>query len=440
MGVRRFGDRGFSRRDVLRRAGLLGSTFAAGGALAQYRPNLVRAATSLSVLTPTPPDPAPPGVAGFAEDEFATWKQDRDARVSYDAVRWPDLRDEIAAEFDSDDSRYDVLYMSSWVPEFNEFLMPVGDELSGDVKSDLPGSCFNTVSWEGGVYGVPFTLSLLTLFYNQEHFERAGLTRPPGTWDELKGYAEALTRGDEQYGWVLNYGALRGIGGVASYWMVFLQQAGGTMYGEDGFPVFNDQPGIDALQLMIDLMPFTAPIALTSAGIIDATAVLKTEKASMMMNWPFMWKDAQDPIMSTLPGKLGGAVLPAGPAGSASLDGSDAWTIAALSDEPDLALDLIEFYLDPEVQKRQVLETGWLPIRLSVLADPEVQQEATNAAVVLEQAQHPYDSFVTPDYDAITQVLGVEIQQALAGAKTAAEALRDASDEVEAIVAERLVR
>ena len=142
--------------------------------------------------------------------------------------------------------------------------------------------------------------------------------------------------------------------------------------------------------------------------------------------------------MSRLPGKLGGAVLPAGPAGTASIDGSDAWSIAASSDDPLLALELIEFYLDHDVQKRQVLDTGWLPIRLSVLADPEVQQSATNAAVVLEQARHPYDSFVTPDYDDVTDVLGTEIQQALAGAKTAAEALRDASDQVEAIVAERL--
>jgi multiple sugar transport system substrate-binding protein len=435
----RFGKREWNRRDLLRRAGIAAGAVAAGRGSGLYRPNKVRAASSLSVLAPLPPDPAPPGVAGYAEEEFAAWKDDRDARVTYDAMRWPDLRDEISAEFDADEGRLDVLYMSSWVPEFSPFLMPVGDLLAPDVTSDLPESWFNTMSWEGGIYGVPYTLSLLTLFYNQEHFEAAGLTRPPGTWDELKGYAEALTRGDEQYGWVLNYGSPRGIGGVASYWMVFLQQAGGTMYDADGYPIFDDQPGVDALQLMIDLMPFTAPMSLTSAGIIDATAVLKTEKASMMMNWPFMWKDAQDPVMSTLQGKLGGAILPAGPAGSASIDGSDAWTVAALTDEPDLALDLIEFYLDPEVQKKQLLDTGWLPVRLSVLADPEVQQAATNAAVVLEQARHPYDSFVTPDYDAVTQVLGTEIQQALAGTKTAAEAIRDASDEVGAIVTERLI-
>jgi multiple sugar transport system substrate-binding protein len=87
-----------------------------------------------------------------------------------------------------------------------------------------------------------------------------------------------------------------------------------------------------------------------------------------------------------------------------------------------------------------VLDAGWLPIRLSILADPEVQQAATNAAVVLEQARHPYNSFVTPDYDAVTHALGMEIQRALAGEKTAAEALNDGSAAVEALVLTRLSR
>jgi multiple sugar transport system substrate-binding protein len=219
--------------------------------------------------------------------------------------------------------------------------------------------------------------------------------------------------------------------------MVFLQQAGGTMYGDDGMPVFNDAPGIDALQLMIDLMPSTEPSSIANIGINDATNVLTAGTASMMMNWPFMWTAAQDPETSLIVGQLGSAVLPAGEAGTASIDGTDAWTIAASSPNPELSWELINFYLDAEVQKRQVLDTGWLPIRLSVLEDPEVQEAASNAAVVLEQARNPYESFVTPDYNQVTQVLGSEIQKALQGEQTAAETLQIASDAVAEIVQQR---
>jgi multiple sugar transport system substrate-binding protein len=221
--------------------------------------------------------------------------------------------------------------------------------------------------------------------------------------------------------------------------MVFLQQAGGRLYGDDGAPAFNDAPGIEALQLMVDMYTngSTDPGSISYIGINDATNILTAGNASMMMNWPFMWKPASDPATSKIVGKLGTAVLPAGSAGTASIDGTDAWTIANTSASPELAMKLIEFYLDPAVQTRQVLDTGWLPIRLSVLEDPEVQKGAPNAAVVLEQAQHPYDSFVTPDYNEVTQAIGTEIQRALQGDKTVEVALQDASDRVTEIVSKR---
>ena len=415
----------------------------AGFAAARYAPGLwgasgVSAATNLSVLSPLAPDPAPPGVAKFSEEDFAAWQAANDAAVSYEAVAWPQLHDKIATNFASGTHVHDIYYMSGWVPEFAQFLTPIQEMLPQDLVDDLPPSSFSTVTWDGDTLGVVFTLSLLTLFYNTEHLEQAGMAGPPTTWDELKGYAQELTRGG-RYGWVLNYGQPDGIGGVASYWMVFLQQAGGTMYGDDGMPVFNDAPGLDALKLMVEMYTngSTDPGSISYIGINDATNVLTAGNASMMMNWPFMWKPASDPATSKIVGKLGAAVLPAGEAGTASIDGTDAWTVAKTSADPALAMKLIEFYLDPVVQTRQVLDTGWLPIRLSVLEDPEVQKGAPNAAVVLEQAQHPYDSYVTPDYTEVTLALGTEIQKALQGAKTPEEALKDASDQVTEIVKAR---
>lgn len=422
------------------RRGMFGGAAAAGAGLALghplLRPRGVAAQTTLSVLSPLAPDPAPPGVADFAIADFEAWQAENDAKVSYEAVAWSELHDKMATNFASGTHVHDVMYNCAWVPEFAEFLAPLGGYISDELRADLPPSSFSTVTWDGEEKGVVFSLSLLTLFYNQAQLEEVGLSGPPTTWDELKGYAAELTR-DGRYGWVLNYGAPEGIGGVASYWMTFLQQAGGTMYDENGMPVFDDAPGVDALQLMIDLMPSTEPSSIANVGINDATNVFASGMASMMMNWPFMWTAAQDPETSLIVGQLGSAVLPAGPAGTASIDGTDAWTIGLSSPNPELAWELISFYLDPEIQKRQVLDTGWLPIRLSVLADPEVQASAANAAVVLEQANAPYESFVTPDYNQITQVIGSEIQKALQGEQTAAETMKIASDAVAAIVAQR---
>jgi multiple sugar transport system substrate-binding protein len=244
-----------ARRDFLKRG-------AAGAAIAGSLPALwasgVRPAwaddVALNVLTPLPPDPAPPGAAKFSADAFAKWQADNGAKVTYDAVAWPELHDKMATNFASGAHAWDVIYMSGWVPEFSKFTVPFSDKLSPDLVADLPPSSFATVTWDGKKNGVVFTLSLLTLFYNTEQLSAAGFKEPPKTWDELKAAAKELTR-DGRYGWALNYGAPDGIGGVASYWMCFLQQAGGKLYGEDGLPAFNNEAGVASLQAMVDLMP-----------------------------------------------------------------------------------------------------------------------------------------------------------------------------------------
>ena len=79
---------------------------------------------ALSVFSPLPPDPAPPGAAKFSEEAFATWQKANAAKVNYDMVAWPQLHDKMATTFAAGGSVWDIVYMSGWVPEFAKFLTP----------------------------------------------------------------------------------------------------------------------------------------------------------------------------------------------------------------------------------------------------------------------------------------------------------------------------
>lgn len=394
----------------------------------------------LNVLAAAAPDPAPVGVANFgtaAEESFAKWQSDHQIEVAYEALPWPQMHDRIATTFASGADGPDVIYMSGWVPEFSGNLLDLGGLMPKELLSDMPKSAIETTSWQGQNKGMIFTNSVLSLYYNTEHFEKAGLKGAPANWQQFKDYVGALNNGD-QYGFVLNFGDPAGVGGTASYWMVFLQQAGGTMYGPDGMPAFNTPEGVDALQFMIDLQKAGGdPASISYVGINDAASVFLSGNASMMFNWPLTYAQAQKPDQSSIAGKVGAAVLPAGPAGTASLDGADSWSIANTTKNQELAAQLIQFYLSPEQQKAQALETGWLPILNSVLADPEVQKAAPNAQVILEQRKSPCNSFLTPDYTQVTQAIGSEVQAALQGNKTAAQAIKDSDQAVRAIVSAR---
>lgn len=397
-------------------------------------------AGALGVLAPAAPDPTPVGVAKFgsaAEDSFKKWQTDHQIEVAYETLPWQQLHDRIATTFASGSTGPDVLYMCGWIPEFNDHIIKLDDVMPASITSDMPKSAIESTTWKGENKGMIFTNSVLSLYYNTEHFAEAGLTGPPQNWQQFKEYTAALNNGKHS-GFVLNYGDPVGIGGTASYWMAFLQQAGGTMYGPDGMPVFNSPEGVDALQFMIDLQKAGGdPGSISYVGINDAAGVFLAGKASMMFNWPLTYNQAQKADQSSIVGKVGAAVLPAGPAGTATLDGADAWTIATTAKNQDLAAQLIQFYLSPEQQKAQVLQTGWLPILNSVLADPEVEKASPNASVILEQRKHPCNSFITPDYTQVTQAIGSEVQAALQGNKTAAQAISDSDKSVRAIVATR---
>ncbi|GAB0117707.1 extracellular solute-binding protein [Acidisoma sp. 7E03] len=65
-----------------------------------------------------------------------------------------------------------------------EGLLYKASEVMSDPANLMPA--FKTLgSYEGAQYGLPFTTSSRTLFYNKKLFAQAGIAEPPKTWDEL---------------------------------------------------------------------------------------------------------------------------------------------------------------------------------------------------------------------------------------------------------------
>ena len=415
---------------LTRRRAMLAS-LAGGTALLVF--GSAEAATQVSLICPRIPDPVPPGYGGYGQAELKDWQDRYNAYLSVEAVAWEQIHDKIVAGFDGRAARHDVNYTAGWIPEFSPDLLKLDGLIQQRILADLPASSAHAVIWQNQRFGLPLTISILTLYSNSEHLRDAGIAAPPATWSDLKAVAKELTT-KQRSGWIANYGTPGGIGGVASYFMVFLQQAGGTMYMGDGRAAFNTHAGLEALQCMVDLMPFTHPSSLSLTSINGATAAFMNGEASMMMNWPFMWDPLNDRQTSPLTGKVQTSLLPAGPAGTASIDGADAWTISAKTKQQDLATRLISFFLSVEMQVQQAVATGWLPVRRSAYDDARVTRACPQANVVAQQAQHPYSSFLTPDYEAITEALGREIIKALAGKEEPKVALAAAERSVNAIV------
>ncbi len=382
---------------------------------------------TISVLTATAPDPVPPGADSYYEALVQAWERRNGARILSEAVAIQTMGAKLELNFYAGRHLYDVVYSAGWLPTLSHSLSPLEDLIPPEIRADIAPDSFNAVRWDGSEFGVPYSANLVILYVNRAMLAAAGIAGAPATWDELLGAARELTR-DGVAGLALPFGQLEGIGGLTSHWILLLQQAGGRLLDERGQPDFVVSAGVDALQLLVDLAPTLDPFALGDRHIDDVIVSFMQGRAAMMMTWASAYPLLTDPTLSTVAADVGMATLPAGPAGSASIDAGDAWAIERRTRVMGTSMSLIELYLDRRAQRQLCLTTGALPVRLSVLEDPEVIAAAPQAAVVREQMRSPYDNFLTPDYPVVTAVIGAEIAEAMRLSKTPGQALRDAAD------------
>jgi multiple sugar transport system substrate-binding protein len=217
----------------------------------------------------------------------------------------------------------------------------------------------------------------LALFFNRSLFQEAGLdpNRPPATWEELAGATRRLTRDTDGDGRTDVYGFFVPVFPASGelniwmnlQWMPFLWQAGGTEMGSDRRSVlWNSPAGVQALSLwkrMYEGMQF-------SAFGIQHDIGFAAGRLAMIMDGPW-----DLPRFRKLPSvQWAVAPLPAGPAGSATYIAGEQLVIFRQSKLPAEAWTFLRWVTEPRVQARFSMNSGYLPVRRSVLEMPEYQE------------------------------------------------------------------
>jgi multiple sugar transport system substrate-binding protein len=104
-------------------------------------------------------------------------------------------------------------------------------------------------SYGGAQYGMPFTTSSRTLFYNKKLFAQAGIAAPPQTWDELytdAGKIEALGK--------IGYGMPLGPEEAQAETLLWLLGNGGGYQDASGKWVINSPQNVETLEFMTKLV------------------------------------------------------------------------------------------------------------------------------------------------------------------------------------------
>jgi multiple sugar transport system substrate-binding protein len=127
-------------------------------------------------------------------------------------------------------------------------IVPVDDlaESLGLEEGQFAPAVWEASTYEDQRYGIPLDVHTIAMYYNQDHFDKAGITEPP---TDAASFEEALKKlqdaGYDQPFWMPNLWP-----GLPIF-LSLLYQFGGLPYGEDGSEAtFGSEEGVSALSWM----------------------------------------------------------------------------------------------------------------------------------------------------------------------------------------------
>jgi multiple sugar transport system substrate-binding protein len=261
------------------------------------------------------------------------------------------------------------------------------------------------------------------------------LAAPPRTHAELVAYARRARAHGVQYG--LLWQAAR-YEGLVTVFTEYLAAFGGAILDAHGRVVLESSAALAALEAMRG--------EIAPGGVVPRAALAWQEEqtrfafqnghALLMRNWPYAYALMQQPG-SRVKGRFGVSALPAAPGGrSASALGGSQLAVSAYSDQPELAYRLIAFLTEPAQMLERARVAGELPARRSLYATPELAAVLPFDAAQIEQIlSHAVARPATPVYAELSDILQVHLHRCLSGQEYSAQALHQATQEIEALFA-----
>ncbi len=356
-----------------------------------------------------------------------------DIDIRFEAMPYDAMRDKILTSFLAPEATYDVVIVDNpWMDEFGRagYLAPL-DELveatEGYDYGDFVAPLRKIGEVDGRIYGVPYYNYALGLIVRQDIFDARGIAVPT-TLEDYVTTIKKLTGGDF-YG-----AAMQPQQGYKIFeeWKNWLYALGGDLMDENGNVVIDGPEAVEALEMYIDAYHNAAPPGSLNWGFDEALRAVASGRAATMMSYNWMLPTLNKPGGPA--GELAGKFeLYEVPGGKAVL-GAWHWAIPANTADREAAWKFVSWITSKEIDRERVI-MGGAPIRTSVMTDPEVREKGfgeryyETVLAILEDAEPLAGGDRAEE---LIDIVGTELNAAVAGKKSPKEALADAARRVKA--------
>jgi multiple sugar transport system substrate-binding protein len=386
-----------------------------------------------------------PAILGATGDGEMLRRFESQTGIKVEATTFPTeaLGPRIQAEFVARSPAFDVVSVADafWTSSLARFVEPLDEWIkkaapNGGMADFSPGMVQQfrvPQTTNGPIMGIPQRVSVSLLYYRKDLLQAAGIAVPK-TLEEFAAAAKALTK-DGMQGCVFQ--GAQGQAGVLD-WYEFAAPLGVDMLESPDWKKakFNTPEGVFALDVRRRLIAEgSANPGVVSYGFDDAINAMIQKKAAMSVLFSAYWPRFEDPKSSQIVGQTGFAP-------SMRRSGVDlaypargwAMCINGSSAKKEMAWEFIRFLTDAPQQKWMAINKGNPVSRISVAKDPELAAVVPIAGALAEALPFakimPNSPALPRVYDAISTQLG----PALAGSKSAKDALAAAEEAVNALV------
>jgi len=267
------------------------------------------------------------------------------------------------------------------------------------------------------ISAIPTFVDPFTLFYRKDLFQQKGIAVPK-TMAELEEAAKKLHDPPRMYGFVAR--GLKNANATPWAWVIYSY---GGEYIKDGKSALNTPAWTKAMDWYSGMLRRFAPPGVVNFNWYECSAAFMQGQVGIYYDGVNFANQFEDPSKSKIAGKVGYAVLPAGPVSHVAPTFTNAMAVSAQSRNKEAAYYFMQWATNKQNFKRELL-SGVGVARMSTWDDPEV----------LAKPKMPRDWYTAylgclkigraglPEIMDVTQyrdIIGVGIQKAIEGAKPA---------------------
>lgn len=382
-------------------------------------------------------------------DEFT--KQHPDIKLEWVVLEENVLRQNVTTDIATNGGQYDVITIGTYeVPIWGKqgWLVPLNDLPESYDVNDLLPPIRAGLSVDGTLYAVPFYGESSFTMYRKDLAEKAGITIPEQpTWDDIKKAAAAMNDPDNGvYGICLR--GKPGWGENTAFITTMANSYGARWFDENWQPQFNSPEWKAAITDYLDLMHNYGPPGASSNGFNENLTLFQQGKCAIWIDATVAGSFVTDPNNSTVADKVGFALAPdAGKGKRANWLWAWALAIPSSSDAIPQAKEFIAWATSKDYTNLVAEQQGWANVPPGTRTSLYQNQDYLNAAPFAQMTidsinaadpNHPtvdpvpytgVQFVAIPEFQGLGTTVGQEFAAALAGDKTADEALAAAQEE-----------